>query len=264
MQEAEDFRQESRALHALLDSLDAEGFAAPTQFKGWTINDVLQHLHVWNKMAGLQISDEAELDHCFHRLLELGADLRAFESEYLDGLEGRDLLGAWISGAETLADAYASTDPKQRLKWVGPSMSARSSITARLMESWAHGQEVYDELGVVRKNADRIRGIVVLGVNTYRWTYAARGAEPPGPMPQLVLTAPSGEIWTYGEASDTETINGLAEEFCQVVTQTRNIADTQLEVTGEIARDWMSKAQCFAGAATEPPAPGLRFTKPDA
>lgn len=261
MQEAEDFRQESRALHALLAPLDPDSFTAPTQFKGWSVNDVLQHLHVWNEMAGLQLTDEAELERRFGRLIELAGDLRAYEAEALDGLSGADLLAAWIEGVERLADLYQSADPKQRLKWVGPSMSARSSITARLMETWAHGQEIYDEVGVVRENADRIHGIVVLGVNTYRWTYAARGAEPPGAMPQLVLTAPSGDVWTFGEGSENGVVEGLAEEFCQVVTQTRNVADTQLNVTGDVARDWMSKAQCFAGAAAEPPAPGQRFTK---
>ncbi len=261
MQEADDFRAESRALHALLEPIDPERFTAPTQFKGWSINDVLQHLHVWNKMAALQLSDEAEIERQFASLIELEGKLRVFEAELLDGLSGAGLLAAWIAGAESLADAFAGADPKQRLKWVGPSMSARSSITARLMETWAHGQEVYDELGVVRANADRIRGIVVLGVNTYRWTYMAHGAEPPGPMPQLVLTAPSGAVWTHGEAGESGLIEGLAEDFCQVVTQTRNVKDTGLNVSGEIATDWMSKAQCFAGPPATPPKPGERFTR---
>lgn len=261
MQEAEDFRAESRALYGLLKWLAVERYSAATQFKGWSINDVLQHLHVWNTMAGLQLSDEAEIERRFGRLIELEGNLRAYEAEVLEGLNGPDLLAAWIEGAERLADAFAKGDPKQRLKWVGPSMSARSSITARLMETWAHGQEVYDELGVVRENEDRIRGIAVLGVNTYRWTYMAHGAKTPGPMPQIVLTAPSGEIWTYGEAGDSGRIEGPAEAFCQVVTQTRNIEDTDLIVTGDVATDWMSKAQCFAGPPATPPRPGERFTR---
>ena len=80
-------------------------------------------------------------------------------------------------------------------------------------------------------------------------------------MPQLKLTAPSGELWEYGEASESGLVEGLAEEFCQVVTQTRNVADTSLIVTGDVAKDWMSKAQCFAGAPNPPPAPGTRFRK---
>ena len=86
-----------------------------------------------------------------------------------------------------------------------------------------------------------------------------RKQDPPGPMPYLELTAPSGAVWTYGDESETERVTGLAEEFCQVVTQTRNVADTDLIVTGATAQDWMSKAQCFAGAPETPPAPGARF-----
>ncbi|MFN7165064.1 MAG: maleylpyruvate isomerase family mycothiol-dependent enzyme, partial [Hyphomonas sp.] len=159
------------------------------------------------------------------------------------------------------ADLFAVADPKARLKWAGPDMSARSSITARLMETWAHGQEIYDHAGKVRKNENRVRNIVTLSVNTYDWTYITRGEKSPGRMPFLVLTAPSGEVWTHGEPSESERIEGLAEEFCQVVTQTRNILDTNLKVTGRIATDWMSKAQCFAGGPSPPPAAGTRFTR---
>ncbi len=80
----------------------------------------------------------------------------------------------------------------------------------------------------------------------------------PNPRPQLVLTAPSGEIWTYGEDAGDERIEGAAEQFCQVVTQTRNIADTELVVTGPNAKHWMNIAQCFAGPPNDPPKPGLR------
>ncbi|MEL7541757.1 MAG: maleylpyruvate isomerase family mycothiol-dependent enzyme [Pseudomonadota bacterium] len=127
------------------------------------------------------------------------------------------------------------------------------------METWAHGQEAYDHLGIERENADRIQNIVVLGVNTFGWTYKTRRETPPGPMPFLELTAPSGAVWTYGEESESNRIRGLAEQFCQVVTQTRNVADTELDVVGATATDWMSKAQCFAGAPETPPAPGARF-----
>ena len=261
MQQAEDFRDESAALHDLLRGADAARFDDPTQFKGWSINTVLQHLHFWNEMASYQILNEAKLVSTLSEIAEFDGGMRGFEAARFDGLAGNALLGAWWTGVEETATAFQSCDPKARLKWAGPDMSARSSITARLMETWAHGQEVYDHLGVVRQNADRIQNIVVLGVNTYGWTYKVRGETPPGPMPRLRLTAPSGGIWTYGEESAENCITGLAEEFCQVITQTRNVADTELRMTGEVARDWMSKAQCFAGAAHPPPAPGTRKSR---
>ncbi|WOE73870.1 TIGR03084 family metal-binding protein [Alterisphingorhabdus coralli] len=259
MQEAEDFRQESRALYALLKPVDNSRFAEKTQFNNWAINDVLQHLHFWNDMARFQIEDEALLQTRLKELMESGSKLRQFESATLGDLGGNALLDAWEVGFERMADLFAQADPKRRLIWAGPSMSARSSVTARLMETWAHGQEIYDHLGVERENTDRIRGIVVLGVNTFGWIYKARKEEPPEKMPKLELTAPSGEVWRFGEDYAGGLIVGSAAEFCQVVTQTRNIADTRLMVRGDIAKDWMSKAQCFAGPPITPPKPGARF-----
>lgn len=258
MQQAEDFIAESEALYALLAEADATRFDEPTQFKDWTINAVLQHLHFWNQMAGFQITDESELTRRMSAMAAQGKGMRAFETAHFEGLSGQALLTAWGAGVAETADVFASADPKQRLKWAGPDMSARSSITARLMETWAHGQEAYDHLGVERQNADRIRNIVVLGVNTFGWTYKVRREPVPEQMPHLKLTAPSGEVWTYGEVSDSERVEGPAEDFCQVVTQTRNIADTSLRMTGDVAKDWMSKAQCFAGGVEAPPAPGTR------
>lgn len=257
MEQATDFLEESRALHALLAGRPERDFEKVTRFKDWTIADVLRHLHFWNWMAELQIADEGRLEA---ELSAVGtAGMRPRERAHSDGAGGAALLEAWWQQAERTADVFATADPKARLKWAGPSMSARSSITARLMETWAHGQEVYDRLGAIREDADRIQNIAVLGVNTYGWTYKVRGLEPPGPMPFVRLFAPSGAVWTFGDDSGDNRIEGPATEFCQVVTQTRNVLDTTLTVTGPVATDWMSKAQCFAGGRNDPPAPGTRF-----
>lgn len=258
MQQAEDFRAESVALYELLTPVHSDQFEDTTLFKNWSINAVLQHLHLWNINAGLQVTDEQQLMKNLEAVMRHKGGLRGFETDYLGGLVGKALLEEWHTGVHKTADTFARCDPKARLKWAGPDMSARSSITARLMETWAHGQAIYDHLGVVRSNADRIKNIVVLGVNTFRWTYQCRQQEPPGEMPFLSLKAPSGENWTFGNDQNKNRIEGLAEEFCQVVTQCRNIADTSLTVIGEDAKDWMSKAQCFAGRPESPPPPGLR------
>ena len=168
---------------------------------------------------------------------------------------------AWLKPAGEIADIYATADPKARLKWAGPDMSARSSITARLMETWAHGQEVYDHLGVERADHDRIKNIAHLGVSTFGWTYQVRRMELPPAAPFVRLTAPSGAVWTWGEASAANSVAGSATEFCQVVTQVRNVADTKLVVRGPVATQWMGMAQCVAGAAERQAAPGSRFRK---
>lgn len=260
---AQDFLDESNALHALVATLDDAGLTRETAFKGWTIARVIQHLHVWNMAAVMSLKGDGSFEAYYSQLDDhrrAGGTMGTFEREWLKGLDGRDLVAAWSSGFAETAERFAAAEPYARVKWAGPDMSARSSITARLMETWAHGQEVYDVLGVVRQNGDRIRNIVVLGNNTYGWTFKVRGEAAPESRPHLRLTAPSGEIWLYNEPSSEELIEGLAEAFCQVVTQTRNIGDTGLKVVGPNARNWMSKAQCFAGDAEAPPPVGSRRT----
>ena len=137
-------------------------------------------------------------------------------------------------------------------------MSVISSISARHMETWAHSQAIYDSIGKVRNNKDRILNIVIIGNNTFEWTYKVNNREIPTEKPYLKLISPSGKVWEFNDPSNKEKIEGLAEEFCQVVTQVRNIKDVNLKLSGKISTEWMSIAQCFAGKASSPPLPGTR------
>jgi len=259
--EAQDFLQESMALYDLLAPLTEADYAASTQFKGWTINHVVQHLHFFNLAAVYSLKEPTRFTDVYGRLQHKrrdGISLVQATDDLLDGVRGQALLQLWRTGCEETAAAFAPADARQRVPWAGPDMSARSSICARLMETWAHGQEIYDLLGVVRQNTDRIRGIAVMGVNTYDWTFRNRGEDVPHPKPYVVLESPSGAVWQWGEPSDAHSIEGLAEEFCQVVTQVRNVQDTCLRVRGDCATKWMAVAQCFAGPAQQPPLPGTR------
>jgi uncharacterized protein (TIGR03084 family) len=130
-------------------------------------------------------------------------------------------------------------------------------MTARQMETWAHGFEVFDLLGKVRADSDRIKNIVILGVNTFGWSHQVHSLPVPNAMPKLILTAPSGATWEFGEEGDNS-ITGPATDFAAVVTQTRAFTDTALTATGEVAQTWMANAQCFAGPPETPPAPGSR------
>lgn len=259
LEQAIAFREESDALHALLAPLPEADFARPTRFKGWTLNDILGHLHFWNAAVNRSLIDEAGFVALLGRTMAaMTTGLRAFEDRENGGLSGHALLEAWRATVAATAEHFAAVDPKRRLKWAGPDMSARSAITARLMETWAHGQAAYDALGVERADTDRIRNIVVLGANTFGWAFANRGLPVPARAPHLRLVAPSGELWTFHEPDEAERIEGPATAFCQVVTQTRHVADTALRVTGPTATRWMAIAQCFAGPPNDPPPPGQR------
>ena len=261
LQQAIDFRDESEVLFALLDALDDQDREKKTQFKDWTINDVIAHLHLGNYAADLSLQDSvAFLD--FTRRFTSGSKQGghlAFTHVWLDGIKNRALLNRWRTFSQETADRFMDADPKRRVKWFGPDMSVRSSITARLMETWAHSQAVYDVLGKMRTDADRIKNVVIIGLNTFGWTFKNRELVVPTHIPYLRLSAPSGGIWEWNPPSKENCIEGSAVEFCQVVTQVRNITDTTLRVVGETATVWMSIAQCFAGPPQDPPAPGSRF-----
>jgi len=259
LQQAIDFGEESDVLYALLAGIGVGDFERATLVKGWTVNDVLVHLHFWNKAADLSLTDEPAFVKLIDELMgSLNAgSLRAFENAHVTE-RGPQLLAAWRETYPKIVARWKGLDPKTRVKWAGPEMSVRSSMTARQMETWSHGQELFDLFGKERVETDRIRNIVVLGVNTFGWSHKVQRLELPEKMPLVKLTAPSGDVWEYGEADSGNLVEGSAVEFCQVVTQTRNVADTDLRCSGDVAKQWMATAQCFAGPRETPPAPGAR------
>lgn len=259
-QEATDFLEESRALAAILKDADDSVFDKVTLFKDWTINDVIGHLHLWNKAAYLTLVEpdafQSYIQKAMGHLMGGGTHV-TLNSEMLD-VTGRALYNEWVQYFEDLAAEYGKRDAQTRVKWAGPDMSAANKIVARQMETWAHGQEVYDVLGLKRENADRIKNICFIGIQTYGFCHKIRNIEPPKPKPFIKLTAPSGDIWIWNDPQDDNAIIGDADQFAQVVTQTRNIADVSLDVIGDIANNWMQIAQCFAGAPEDPPKAGSR------
>jgi len=264
IEEAQDFKAESEAVAAILAELDDAAYDTPTQFKSWTIYDILAHLHLWNMAADWTLNDPAKFTNLMGEVLTVfqsGKTHQDFQRDWAQkqGLDtGTKLYAAWVKGYKNVAKKYAVADPDKRVKWGGPDMSVRSCIIARQMETWAHAQAIFDVLGQTRTDADRLKNVAHIGVTTYSWSFKVNGLTPILPKPYIRLTAPSGVIWEWNEPQTDNKVQGSATEFCQVVTQCRNIADTSLQMTGEAAHKWMSIAQCFAGDPETPPAKGQR------
>jgi len=253
-------REEGDNLYGLLKDEPASVFDHKTAFKDWTVWDVIAHLHV-SDLQGLASAKgeetfKAEAKPMIAAMKE-GRSLIEYTRERCAGISGADLFARWHETFGEMCDRFDALDPDARLKWFGPDMGLRMFATARQMETWAHASEIYDLLGKTRVETDRIQNIVVIGIKTYKFAYAIRGKEAPEPQPYVKLTAPSGAVWEFGEPGENAIV-GTAVDFAHTVTQSRNVADTDLTVTGPIAQDWMSIAQCFAGGPEEPPAPGTR------
>ena len=264
IQQALDFRTESDYLNRILQPINPSYFKSPTQFKQWTIDTVLQHLHYGNIAADLSLRNQNAFDSLLNDIQRAkieGKSMVEHTRETLGNPTGTSLLRTWHEFCSEMAGYFHSSDPKIRVKWFGPEMSVLSSITARLMETWSHSQSIYDMLGHNRENYDYIKNIVILGNNTFQWTFTNREEPVPAAKPFLQLSGPSGIQWKFNEDSETERIKGPAIDFCQVVTQTRNVKDTKLEINGQTATRWMNIAQCFAGPPSDPPLAGARFTQ---
>ncbi|MFP6662599.1 MAG: TIGR03084 family metal-binding protein [Deltaproteobacteria bacterium] len=261
LQESDDFRAEADVLHEFLTTLPTAAWDRPTAFLGWTPWDVVAHLHYFDLVSELSLAGEEAFtpkrDALVQKLMARQTNQQIARAAFAD-ITPAVLLEKWQTTYRRLTDALSASDAKRRLPWFGPDMGVRMFTTARYMEVWSHSQEIYDLMQVARTYDDRIRNIVTIGMKTFAWTFVNRGEEVPGPPPYVRLEAPSGEIWEYGEPSETESVQGSAAEFCHVVTQGRNIADVGLAVKGPIATRWMSVAQCFAGGAIDPPKPGTR------
>ena len=253
-EQARDLREEGEELRTLLEKLGPAEWDQQTPFKNWTINQVVQHLHGSDRMAVLSLKDADGFAAAIRDSATLGKMMRPAST-------GEELLSVWWSYFSEMCDLLADSDPDRRVPWFGPDMGVKMFTTARQMETWSHGQDIYDLHGEPRRNTDRIRNIAVIGVKTYGWTFANRKLEIPGPAPYVRLISPSGAEWTFNDPSDDNYVAGTAVDFCHVVTQGRNIADVELEVVGEPARQWMAIAQCFAGPPEDPPAPGTRTAR---
>ena len=254
----DDLVAEQEALDRVVADLDDDRFATPTPSPRWTVTDQLGHLTYFDTSAALAIEDPAGFAEHKAELRTSFADDLAVDEATLGKFREREpaaQLLTWRSARLDLESAARKLTNESRIEWYGPSMGSKSFLTARLMEAWAHGQDICDALGVEREPTDRIRHIAQLGVITRGWSYLVRGEQPPEGDVRVELTAPSGESWTWGPDDATDRITGPANDFCLVVTQRRHVDDTDLTVVGDVAVDWMSKAQAFAGTPTTGPAP---------
>jgi uncharacterized protein (TIGR03084 family) len=258
---AADLRAEYRELAGLCRSLTPAQWRLTSDFYGWTPWDEVAHLCYFDETATLSATDAeafARDTAALTAVLATGREISAIAREKYGHLDGAALLAHWEPIAMRLTDLLAALDPKARLPWYGPSMSARSFASARLMETWAHGQDVWDVVGRERAGTPRLKHIAHIGVTTFGWSFVNRKLPVPAVVPFISLVAPGGDSWHWGDPASPEFVRGSALDFCLLVTQRRNLADTGLRYSQGSAREWLSIAQCFAGPPADAPGPGVR------
>ncbi|MEY4362472.1 MAG: hypothetical protein RL391_1778 [Actinomycetota bacterium] len=246
-----DLAAEHSDLDGVVATIGEPDWRRPTPATSWTIADSVGHVAFFDERARLAITDPAEFAADRERLI--AAAPHDPSVDFARSVPGHELLARWRRERALLIEAARVADPEVRVPWYGPAMSLRSFLTARLMETWAHGQDVADALGVERVPTDRLRHVCHIGMQARRYSLMINRLPSDDTEVSVVLRAPSGESWTWGPAEAAGgSVVGEALEFCLVVVQRRHLADTSLVVSGDSARRWMSVAQAFAG----PPGPG--------
>jgi uncharacterized protein (TIGR03084 family) len=245
-----DLGAEQAGLDAVVRDLDDAAWATPTPAAGWDVRDSIAHLAVSEELACTALTDADAFET---QLTALVADLEATQAELEDRgrrIPGSAVLTWWRDARAATLDALHDRDPRDRVPWIAGPMSATSFATARLMETWAHGEDVRAGLGLATPVTDRLRHVADLGVRTRPFAYAVRGLTMPVASVRVELEGPDGATWVWGDEG-ADLVRGTALDFCRVVTQRRHPGDTALEIRGDAAREWMSIAQAFAGPPTE-------------
>jgi uncharacterized protein (TIGR03084 family) len=249
-----DLEAEQSALDGVVADLDDEGWGTATPAAGWDVRDTIAHLALSEDLATTALTDAAAFEI---GLAELVQDIAATETALTErgrSMPGTEVLAWWRRArAGTLVELHRR-GARDRIPWIAGPMSAMSFATARLMETWAHGQDVADGLVVPSVATARLRHIAELGVRTRTFSFAVRALPVPDDDVLVELDAPDGTTWSWG-ASSVDIVRGPARDFCLVVTQRRHPIDTALEVSGDAARAWIAAAQAFAGPPTEQRAP---------
>jgi len=247
----DDLDAEHAALDAIVADLSEDQWTAQTPAAGWDVKDTIVHLIQADVAARLAAAVPEQFAAAKLAMENGGGGLESvFGSK--GNKTGSDVLEWWRIERAIMLDAFRSHDPRDRIPWFGPDMSTRSFATARLMETWSHGRDVADTIGATCPATDRLRHVAHLGVTTRGWSYLVHGIEMPGGDVRIELTAPSGEVWTWGPDDAHDTLVGSAEDFCLVVTQRRHPDNTSLVASGDLAAEWLSIAQAFAGGPTLP------------
>jgi uncharacterized protein (TIGR03084 family) len=247
-----DLRAESDELDALVADLPSARWAEATPAAGWTIAHQIAHLLWTDRVALLAVTDEAAFASVVEDAAKNPTGFVDEGAEELAVTAPADLLADWRSTRARLHDELLAVPDGRKLPWFGPPMSAASMATARLMETWAHGLDVADALGVKRPPTARLRSIAHIGVRTRDFAFAINGLAAPADPFRVELRAPDGSTWSWGPEDAAQRVTGSAEDFCMLVTQRRPRASLDVHAVGDDADRWLGIAQAFAG----PPGPG--------
>lgn len=239
--------EESAVLESAVRGLSDLDWWRPTPAAGWSVIHAIAHLTWTDEVAVAALTDEAGLAELRRQEARAPSRFADHAARAVAGIGPARLLARWQRSRSAVLLALRSHPIGDRVPWFGPPMSATSMATARLMETWAHGVDVTDGLGLPMSASDRLAHVVHLGVRTRDYSFAVRGLAAPVADVFVDLAAPGGGRWVHGSPECASRVVGPAVDFALLVTRRRHRDDLDLVATGADAQSWLSVAQAFAG-----------------
>ncbi|GAA3677345.1 TIGR03084 family metal-binding protein [Arthrobacter ginkgonis] len=250
-----DWHDESWALESVLRPIGPRDWDRPTPAPGWGIRHQVAHLAWTDEALFLALTAPEE----FGRLrLRVGADPEAAVAEAAEAGAGADpevIVRRWVAGQRRTAQALGRLDPGARIDWFGPPMGAAAAVSARIMETFAHGQDVRDALGLAPVRSPRLRHIAHLAVAARPYSFAVNSL--PAPVEDIrVELASDGETWSWGPDDAAQKVVGDALDFALLATRRRHRDDCAVQASGNLADQWLDIIQAYAGPPGEGRQPG--------
>ncbi|WP_069170213.1 TIGR03084 family metal-binding protein [Streptomyces griseus] len=255
-----DLVDEGEEIDALVAELSDAEWDTPTPAEGWTIAHQIAHLAMVFELAEKAAADAPAFEA---KVAGLGP---SFDAAVQQGLrpylaEGpARLLARWRAQRAATEQALFAVGPQQIVPWLVRPIPAAVLTAAGMMETFAHGQDVADALGVRRTYTDRVLHIAQFAIATWDFGYQSRELTAPPTGFRFRLTAPSGAVREMGPEGARELIEGPAVDLCLLTTRRRHRADLALTAGGPESDRWLDIAQAYRGPAGPGRRPG-QFTE---
>jgi uncharacterized protein (TIGR03084 family) len=236
-----DLVAEQQFLDQSLQRIPIKNWDRVTPSKPWTVRDTISHLADFADLAadtllgGDKVKEwqkASDLDVLRQRAIQRGRAMRP-----------QDVIEWWRGGRAKVVEPLSHMTEDDRVEWIEGTMSARTFATFRLMETWAHGLDIYQALEIEVEDTARIRHVCWLGWKTLPYAFKAAGLDY-SPV-RVEVIGPGYAKWVYGPDDTDELIKGSASDWARVVVRRIKPKDVRLKVTGENAQKAVEVAQAF-------------------
>lgn len=236
-----DLVAEQQFLDQSLQRIPIKVWDLVTPNKPWTVRDTIAHLADFEELGADAISGGNRVKEW-----QNASDLDAMKKIAIKkgrGMRPQDVIEWWRGGRAKVVEPLSHMNGEDRVEWIAGDMSARTFATFRLMETWMHGLDIYDTLGIEVEDTPRIRHICWLGWKTLPYAFKQAG-EDYEPV-RIEVIGPGYAKWVYGPEDADQLIKGSASDWARIAVHRIKPRDTRLKITGDYAEKAVQVARAY-------------------